>query len=276
MTRIPFRQVDAFADAPFSGNPAAVMLLAAWLPDAVLQTIAAENNLAETAFLVVDAEPAVADFALRWFTPALEVALCGHATLASGHVILGAAPAMTTVRFRTAKAGVLSVTRAGSALAVALPSWPAREQASAADATAIAAALGTAPVELWLRAKDYVVAVYDHASDVRALQPDFAALARLYGGDVMFIATAIGIGDASGAQVVSRCFVPGAGIDEDPVTGSAHAVIAGYWTDRLGRNAFTAYQASRRGGHLAVQLDGNTVVLTGQCRTIIEGEFLLA
>ena len=277
MTRIPFRQVDAFADAPFTGNPAAVMLLGAWLPDGMLQAIAAENNLSETAFLVIDADPEVADFELRWFTPLLEVALCGHATLASGHVILGSVPAMKQVRFRTRKSGVLTVARSDDGgLRMALPALPARDRASPSDQTSIASALGAAPVELWLRGKDYVIAVFEHASDVRKLRPDFRALAAMFGGDVMFIATAIGLGDASGAQVISRVFVPGAGIDEDPVTGSAHAVIAPYWADRLGRADFTAFQASARGGHVGCRFEGDRVVLAGRCQTVIEGEFVLA
>ena len=153
MKRIPFRQVDAFADAPFSGNPAAVMLLNAWLPDAVLQAIAEENNLAETAFLVPCADPETADFDLRWFTPGIEVALCGHATLASGHVILSAATGMEQVRFSTQKAGVLTVMRAESGYAVALPSWPAEDRTTGAEFDAIGAALGAAPPAWCCRAQ---------------------------------------------------------------------------------------------------------------------------
>lgn len=272
MIRIPFRQIDAFADAPFTGNPAAVMLLAEWLPDATLQAIAAENNLAETAFLVVDNDPAVADFELRWFTPAVEVALCGHATLASGHVILGGV--MEQIRFRTRRSEVLTVSRgADGALVMALPALPATARPAN---PAITAALGAAPVELWMRDHDYIVAIFDHASEIRALRPDFRALQRIFGGDVQFIATAIGIGDPSGADIVSRVFVPGAGIDEDPVTGSAHAVLAPYWANRLGRPDFTAFQASPRGGYLACRLDGDRAILTGRCQTVIEGEFVLA
>lgn len=276
MIRIPFRQVDAFADAPFTGNPAAVMLLSDWLPDMSLQAIAAENNLAETAFLVIDNDPKVADFTLRWFTPTLEVALCGHATLASGHVILGSAATLQQVRFRTLKSGILTVARGeNDRLVMALPALAATARPTAGDRAAIGKALGAAPVEIWLRSHDYIVAVFDHASEIRALQPDFRALSAIFGGDVQFIATAIGIGDPSGANVVSRVFVPGAGIDEDPVTGSAHAVITPYWTERLGRADFAAFQASPRGGKLGCRLAGNQVVLTGHCQTMIEGEFIL-
>ena len=277
MTRIPFRQIDAFldafADAPFTGNPAAVMLLNAWLPDAMLQAIAAENNLSETAFLVPCPDPETADFDLRWFTPGIEVALCGHATLASGHVILTAGDAMTEVRFSTQRAGVLSVRREGDGYALALPSWPADEAISEAEAEALAAAIGATPVETWGRGSDYRVAVFASAAEVRALTPDYRAVIALQTGhDLMVIATAPG----DVADVVSRVFVPEAGIDEDPVTGSAHAIIASYWAKRLGRDSFTAFQASRRGGRIGVKLSGDRVVLTGRCRTVIEGEFVLA
>ena len=273
MMRIPFRQVDAFADAPFTGNPAAVMLLETWLPDAVLQAIAAENNLSETAFLVPCPDPETADFDLRWFTPGIEVALCGHATLASGHVILMAVPGMTEVRFSTQRAGVLSVRRDGDGYAMALPSWPANESIGAAEAVALASALGAPPAECWGRGSDYRVAVFASAAEVRGLAPDYRAIIALQTGpDLMVIATAPG----DVADVVSRVFVPEAGVDEDPVTGSAHAIIASYWTRRLGRNSFTACQASRRGGQLGVTLTGDRAILTGRCRTVIEGEFVLA
>ena len=273
MMRIPFRQVDAFADAPFTGNPAAVMLLDTWLADAVMRAIAAENNLSETAFLVPCPDPETADFDLRWFTPGLEVALCGHATLASGHVILCAAAGMAQARFSTQKAGVLTVCRDGDGYAMTLPSWPADTAIIEGEAVAIAAALGAKPLETWGRGSDYRVAVFANAADVRALAPDYRAIMALQTGhDLMIVATAPG----DTTDVVSRVFVPEAGIDEDPVTGSAHAIIAGYWARRLGRDTFTAFQASRRGGRLGVTLSGDRVILTGRCRTVIEGEFVLA
>lgn len=275
--RIPFRQIDAFADAPFTGNPAAVMMLAQWLPDATLQAIAQENNLAETAFLVPCADPETADFDLRWFTPGVEVALCGHATLASGHLVLTALPTMEVVRFSTSKAGVLTVAHTPAGYAMALPSWPAETMIVGDARDAIAAALGAQPDEVRGRGDDYRVAVFASAAAVRALAPDFRAIIALQTGrDLMLVATAPGAGDASGADVVSRVFVPEAGIDEDPVTGSAHAIIAAYWSQRLGRESFTAFQASARGGAVGVQLAGDRVVLTGRCRTVIEGEFVLA
>ncbi len=275
--RLPFVQIDAFADAPFTGNPAAVMPLQAWLPDAVLQQIAEENNLAETAFIVPCADPETADWDLRWFTPGIEVALCGHATLAAGHLILSSVPTMTAVRFSTVKAGVLTVERAGDAgYVVALPSWPATESISAQDFDALAAALGARPEAVLARGTDYRVAVFASAAEVRALAPDYRAIIALQTGrDLMVVATAPGAGDASGADVVSRVFVPEAGIDEDSVTGSAHAIITAYWAERFGRTSFTAFQASRRGGHVGCEVAGDRVRLTGRARNVIVGEFLL-
>lgn len=269
--RLPFAQIDAFADAPFSGNPAAVMPLTAWLPDATLQAIAEENNLSETAFLVPCPDPDTADFDLRWFTPAIEVALCGHATLAAGHLMLGAMPGAAAVRFSTVRSGVLTVARDGDGYALRLPALPLDGQAPAAVLDAVAAALGARPAELWARGNDYLLALFPDAAAVRALAPDFRAVVALAPGiDLMLIATAPG--DSS--DIVSRVFVPAAGIDEDPVTGSAHAVLAPFWAGRFGRPAFTAEQASRRGGRLHCRLDEGGVILGGKCRTVIEGEYV--
>lgn len=267
---IPFIQVDAFAGAPFTGNQAAVMLMPQWLPSATMQAIAAENNLSETAFVVPCPDPDTADFDLRWFTPAVEVALCGHATLAAGHVVLDAVPSMAQVRFSTQRSGVLTVARVGRDYAVSLPALPA----TAPDdrQAAVAAALGAPVQQLWARGADYLLAVLADTASVRGLAPDFGAIKALAPGqDLMLIATAPG--DAS--DVISRVFVPGGGIDEDPVTGAAHAVLAPYWSTRLGRSQFSAEQASQRGGRLAVTLAGDRVILAGGCRTIIRGEFFL-
>ena len=263
--RLPISQIDAFARSPFEGNPAAVMPLAAWLDDATLQAIAAENNLSETAYIVA-AEDEDADFDLRWFTPAAEVVLCGHATLASGHFVLSSAPDMDRVRFRTRKAGMLEVARAGTGYELALPAW--RPDPKPLPAIVAALGLDGAAETLWHRHR-YGLIVLESADQVCALDPDFRALARE--GDVLTIVTAPG----QGTDVISRVFAPGAGIDEDPVTGSAHAVMVPYWVKRLGRDSFTAFQASARGGHLACRLAGDRVVLGGNCVTVMEGVFLL-
>lgn len=275
--RLAITQIDAFASKPFSGNPAAVMPLADWLDDAVLQAIAAENALSETAFLVPDATGA-SDYQLRWFTPSAEVVLCGHATLASGHHILSSAPDRATVRFRTRHAGVLTVDRAGDGYELALPAWVPEPH----PLSHIVAALGlAAAVETLWHPHRYAVIVLESAAQVRALDPDLRALARpaptgpVVAGsaepDVLTIVTAPG----DETDVVSRVFAPGAGVDEDPVTGSAHAVMASYWAARLGRDHFTAYQASARGGHLACRLAGDQVIVGGRCVTVMDGVFHL-
>ena len=272
--RLPFIQIDAFADAPFTGNPAAVMPLTEWLPDAILQAIAAENNLAETAFIVPCPDPETADFDLRWFTPGIEVALCGHATLASGHLILAALPGMSEVRFSTKKAGVLVVARIPDGYALSLPAWVADVPVSDDRLDAFAVALRSRPELVLARGNEYFVAVFEKAAEVRALDPDFRAIIDLQRGhDIMVIATAPG--DSGDTDVVSRVFVPEAGVDEDSVTGSAHAILTPYWTTRLGRDRFTAHQASKRGGTLGCRLFGDRAVLSGKCRTVIEGEFIL-
>jgi PhzF family phenazine biosynthesis protein len=267
--RLPFSQVDAFADGAFTGNPAAVMFLDRWLADAVLQGIAADNNLSETAFLVPHVGPD-ADFRLRWFTPKLEVALCGHATLASGHVVLQALPDLNEARFLTNQAGLLTVARDGDRLAMRLPALPAHRPVTGAEESAVAAALGLLPAEVWARGDDYLVAVFDSPDQVRALRPDFRAILALVPGvDLMLIATAPG----EDTDVLSRVFVPACGVDEDPVTGSAHAVIAPFWAGRFGRPAFTALQASTRGGRIDCRVDGGSVILRGTARTVIRGEY---
>lgn len=266
--RIPFAQIDAFADAPFTGNPAAVMPLAAWLDDETLLKIAQENNLSETAFIIPDAS-GEGDFELRWFTPAAEVALCGHATLASGHFVLSSDPDRDRVTFRTRQAGILEVARdasGGPDYDMALPAWKPEPK----PLPNVVAALGlTEAVETLWHPSRYGLVVVERPDQVLSLQPDFRRLAAE--GDLLTIVTA----PATHTDVISRVFAPGAGIDEDPVTGSAHAVMVPYWALRLGRNDLTAYQASARGGHLGCELVGDRVILTGGCVTMIEGSFLL-
>lgn len=265
MMRLPFVQIDAFAERAFTGNPAAVMPLDAWLDDTLLQAIALEHNLSETAFLVKDASGA-ADYELRWFTPAAEVVLCGHATLASGHYLLKADPALERVTFRTRKAGMLSVARAGAGYELGLPAWAPVPR----PLPEIVAALGIEGqfATLW-HDSGYPLIVVDRAAVVRALKPDLVALAKL--GPLVAIVTAPG----DDSDVISRVFTPFYDIPEDPVTGSAHAVLTPYWAERLGRDSFTALQASKRGGRLTCRLDGERVVLGGSCVTVIEGVLLL-
>ena len=257
MTELPFTQVDAFADRPFTGNPAAVMPLDAWLPDETLQAIALENNLSETAFSIPGESEGV-DFELRWFTPTTEVVLCGHATLASAHVLIGG---RDKVRFRTRRAGMLEVARDGEGYAMSLPTWKPAPK----PLPQVLAALGcTARETLWHPGR-YALIVVDSEAEVRALRPDFRALAGE--GDILTIVTAPG----ETSDIVSRVFAAGAGIDEDPVTGSAHCVSVPYWAERLGKDELTALQASARSGRMAARLAGDRVILGGRCVTVIEG-----
>ena len=260
--KISFVQIDAFADRPFTGNPAAVMPLDAWLDDDVLLAIAQENNLSETAFIVPDASGA-ADYELRWHTPATEVALCGHATLASGHYVLAADPARELVTFRTRQAGILSVARDPEGYALALPAWVPQPEAL----PEIVAALGVDAVETLWHEKGYALVIVADEDSVRAAKPDLHTLAAQ--GKIVAIVSARG----TTADIVSRVFTPYFDIPEDPVTGSAHAVAVPYWAQQMGRDTFSAYQASARGGHVGCRLDGDQVILTGTCVTVIEGVF---
>jgi PhzF family phenazine biosynthesis protein len=263
MTAYRLVQVDAFADRPFSGNPAAVMPLEEWLPDATMQAIAEENNLSETAF-TIPCRDREADYELRWFTPTTEVALCGHATLASGHVLIQG----DRIRFRTVRSGVLTVGRDGDALTLDLPETLVRRE----ESPRLIDALGTPTGEVYLSYKGTeatAVVLLPDAAAVRACAPDMAALGNI---DLMVIVTARGDG---GHDVVSRVFVPAWGVDEDPVTGSAHAALTPFWCERLGRDSFTAWQASRRGGAIRCRRNGDRIILGGRCVTVIEGKFHL-
>lgn len=263
MQEIPYWHVDAFADRPFRGNQAAVMPLEQWLDDETLLAIGEENNFAETAFLVRDTT-GEADWELRWFTPTLEIGLCGHATLASGHVLL-TRDGGDRVTFRTRKAGVLEVKRAGAAYELALPAIPTEPQAWP-EASPL---LGAEPLEVWRSPDHYDIFLFRSAEEVLGLQPDLRAMAQL--GDHQFICTAPG----RETDVVSRVFVPGAGVDEDSFTGSAHAALTPFWAARLGRDRFSAFQASRRGGHAHCRLEGDRAWLAGACTTVVEGVFRL-
>ena len=268
MTTVPYWHVDAFAGRAFTGNQAAVMILEAWPDDAVLAAIGAENMFAETAFVVRDANGETAknssEYELRWFTPACEVRLCGHATLAAGHVLLGLEPGRDEVRFATRKAGPLIVRRDGESYQLALPAIPVSE---GEWPEALAALGGPPPSRVFRNPDRYNVFLYASAAEVLALDPDIRALAAM--GDHQFICTAPG----HDTDVLSRVFVPGAGVDEDSVTGSAHAVLTPLWAGLLGRDSFTAVQASARGGHLVCRLDGASAWLGGTCVTVVEGRF---
>ena len=260
MTPLPFFQVDAFADRPFTGNPAAVMPLDHWLPDEVMQAIGAENNLAETAF-TVPSERADADYDLRWFTPAVEVNLCGHATVAAAHILLHG----DRIRFAT-RSGVLTVTRDAedpSLLKLDMPAAPPEP----AELPELLAALGVEGETFISRMGNgnAIVLLPDEAA-VRAVTPDFVALRKL-----PYLVCATAPGDEQ--DIASRVFAAYHGIDEDPVTGSAHTALVPFWADRLGRHRFTALQASKRTGLLDCELRGDRVILGGHAVTVIEGYF---
>jgi len=260
MARIPLYQIDAFTDRLFAGNPAAVCPLPAWLSDEQMQAIGAENNLSETAFFVRRGEV----YDLRWFTPAVEVDLCGHATLASAFVIFQyLEPEWSEVRFET-RSGPLVVEREGDLLVM---DFPAREPARCEMSAALAEALGAAPLELW-ESRDYM-ALYESEEQVRGLKPNMDALARV--GHFAVIVTAPG----READFVSRFFAPAGGIPEDPVTGSAHCTLVPYWAKRLGKTRLHARQVSQRGGELFCEHRGERVRIAGRAVRYLEGAIFL-
>ncbi|MFL6765958.1 MAG: PhzF family phenazine biosynthesis protein [Sphingomicrobium sp.] len=260
MTSLPFFQVDAFADRPLTGNPAAVMPLERLLDAPLMQAIAAENNLSETAFTVPSGRTD-ADYDLRWFTPTSEVDLCGHATLAAGHILIHSEP----VRFAT-KSGVLVVSRRDDVLELDMPAAKLTEVRE----PKLCAALGLPDSAISLADDCNDAAIIELADEaaVRAVSPDFAALTHIHR---MAVVTAPG----KQHDIASRVFVPYLGIDEDPVTGSAHAALVPYWAKCLGRSEFTALQASARTGVLHCRLEGDRAVLGGRCHTVIVGQFQL-
>jgi len=258
---IPLYQVDAFTLGPFSGNPAAVCPLDTWLPDASMQSIAAENNLAETAFIVARDD----GYDLRWFTPTVEVDLCGHATLAAGYVVLNhLKPDLNTVSFET-MSGTLVVSRDGDRLSM---DFPARAPTPAPVFEALSDALGQAPLEVHL-SRD-ILAVYDNETSVRTLSPDQAKLLALDEGFGVIVTAK---GDT--VDFVSRFFVPKGGIDEDPVTGSAHCTLVPFWAERLGRTELVAHQVSPRGGELYCEHRSDRVIMSGHCVLFLTGNIHL-
>lgn len=257
--RTPIFQVDAFTSRRFAGNPAAVMPMERFPDDALLQSIAAENNLAETAFLV----PEDGDYRLRWFTPTTEVPLCGHATLASASVVMERLePGRRQVIFHSAS-GPLTVNRTDAGYVM---DFPARPGQPGAVPPGLSDALGAVPVDLVVDAFNYL-AVLENAQVVRTLAPDIAAIARMDRSGVIVTAP----GD-NGYDFVSRYFAPAKGVPEDPVTGAAHCALAPYWAKRLNKTVFRAFQASRRGGEIICRLAGNRVELEGACVFYLEGE----
>lgn len=261
--QIPCYQVDAFTRTRFAGNPAAVCLLDRWLPDPLLQLIAAENALPETAFLVPQGD----DYNLRWFTPEVEVDLCGHATLAAAFVLLTRVhPQRRDIQF-ISHAGLLRVSRDRDELTLDFPSRPA---VPAEPPPGLLAALGCEPPREVLRSRDWLVVLADAAA-VRALQPDFPALLAL--PDVLGVCVTAPGDD--GVDFVSRYFTPAQGIPEDPVTGSAHCTLTPYWVHRLGRNELQARQLSRRSGELRCTLAGERVFIAGHAVLTRTGHLLL-
>jgi len=257
-------QIDAFTSERFSGNPAAVCFLDDARPDAWLQNVAREMNLSETAFLVRRADDG---FDLRWFTPTIEVSLCGHATLASAHAIweTGALPASETARFHT-KSGVLTAERKGDWIELDFPATP---EVPSDPPPGLSDALGAQPVYVGKSRFDYLIELGSENA-VRRLVPNHAALRALPVRGVMVTSRAT----TDGIDFVSRFFAPGSGIDEDPVTGSAHCCLTPYWSERLGKTEMTARQLSTRGGTLRVRLDGDRVKLGGQAITVLRGELV--
>jgi PhzF family phenazine biosynthesis protein len=255
--RIPIYQVDAFTSKLFGGNPAAVCPLPRWLPDAKLQAIAAENNLSETAFFVRKG----AAYELRWFTPALEIDLCGHATLATAHVIFGHLGwKKDEIVFRTRKSGVLRTFRKGGRIYL---DFPARIPAPVETPAELVKGLGRFPGEVY-KGRDYL-AVFDKESDIAAMAPNFAELIKL--DCIGIIVTARG----DRCDFVSRFLAPRAGIAEDPVTGSAHTMLIPYWGERLGKSRMKARQISARKGELDCEWKGDRVLMGGRAVTYMNG-----
>jgi PhzF family phenazine biosynthesis protein len=258
--KLPLFQIDAFTDRLFHGNPAAVVILNEWLSGDTLQTIAAENNLSETAFVIPRSDGAP----LRWFTPTVEVDLCGHATLAAAHVLFQHYfPSLETIEFST-KGGRLTVRRDGGLLRM---DFPARPAIPVEITDSLISALHVKPREVWLAEK--LMAVLDSEAEVRDFQPDLEGIAAL-DSDGLIITAA---GDT--VDFVSRYFAPNKGIPEDPVTGSAHCVLVPYWATRLGKNRLVARQVSSRGGDLFCDMRGDRVNIAGNAVDYLRGEITL-
>ena len=254
-------QVDAFTNKPFAGNPAAVCVMPAPREERWMQNVAREMNLSETAFLVPNGD----GFNLRWFTPSIEVALCGHATLASAHVLWqdGHLPQGVVARFHT-KSGLLTAMQKDGWIEM---DFPATANSPCEAPAGLVEALGLAPLYVGRNKFDYLVEAGSETI-LRAIQPDHSALRKLPARGI--IVTARG----ADYDFVSRFFAPGSGIDEDPVTGSAHCALGPYWAAKLGKSTFRAFQASARGGEVGVRVEGDRVILSGQAVTVLQGELV--
>jgi PhzF family phenazine biosynthesis protein len=259
--KLPLFQVDAFAESLFKGNPAAVVPLENWLPDGLMQQIAMENNLSETAFFV----PATDGFEIRWFTPKTEVKLCGHATLATAHVIFKEAGYPNKEIIFSSKSGLLRVQKNEDKLQLDFPADTIRP----VDApNQIFQAIGKLPKECFKGKTDYLL-VFENEKQIREMTPAFSQLAKAQVRGVIVT--------APGDQVdfVSRFFAPGVGVDEDPVTGSAHTSLTPYWAKRLGKTRMIARQLSKRGGELTVSLLDDRVLIAGKTKTYLRGEIFI-
>ncbi|PTU30041.1 PhzF family phenazine biosynthesis protein [Stenotrophobium rhamnosiphilum] len=266
---LPLFIVDVFAEQKFAGNPAGVCPLNEWLPDSVMQSIAAENNQPETAFFVRD-ETGAADYLLRWFTPTQEIELCGHATLASGYVLFNElAHQSNTIRFRTMRAGILPLERRGDALWLALPTRMPEPLENVPNA--LLKGLGLLPDDLQIVGNKYF-AIYESAEVIAELSPDMRELRKLTEMGVVVTAP----GRDADEDFVSRFFAPGMGIDEDPATGSAHCLLVPYWAKRLGKTQFNAMQLSARGARFTCELDGERVWMSGKVQPYLKGEITVA
>ncbi len=260
MPTIPLYQIDAFTDAVFSGNPAAVCPLKEWLPDETLRKIAQENNLSETAFFMRNDD---GSYHLRWFTPTVEVKLCGHATLATAYTLFELLGHKGDKITFTGLSGDLHITKNAQGYTMNFPAWK-REKADVPDI--ISRALGKTPREFYFGYD--AIAVYDDPQDIRAMKPDFKLLAEF--SEIRgVLATAPGDKDY---DFISRAFFPQIGLEEDPVTGSAHCILTPYWAERLGKTRFKAHQASARGGDLFLELKGDRVDITGTAALYMKGE----
>jgi PhzF family phenazine biosynthesis protein len=258
--QISIHTVDAFTEKPFSGNPAGVCILEKELNETQMQNIAFEMNLSETAFLVRSGE----DFLLRWFTPSAEVDLCGHATLASSHILYekGFVNVQKSIRFHT-KSGVLTAKNKNGEIELDFPAIEYKEISSFPE---LEKTIGVTPV-FTAKTKWVYLAQLKNEEEVRTLNPDFALMKSLpSSGEVLVTAKA----DTAGYDFVSRFFAPSVGIDEDPVTGSAHCILGPFWMKKLNKNIFRAYQASKRGGKMGVRVEGDRVYLTGKAVTVFE------